>query len=138
LHYSQHTTDIPITDTSLYSLDSTVFIPVSGTSASNPEQSNIAIIGAIAFLHISKLSGSSKFQICLCSLNIQANSIHLVETSDLSNILSKYHKFSDIFSKVKAKISAPHQPYNLKINLEESTQPLVDTIYSLSVFLDTE
>jgi len=125
-------------DTSLYSLDSAVFIPVSGTSVSNSKQFNIAIIGAAAFLHASKLSGSSKFQICFCSLNIQANSIHPAETPDLSNILFKYQKFADIFSKVKAEILAPHQPYNLKINIEESIQPLVDTIYSLSVFSSTE
>jgi len=71
-------------------------------------------------------------------LNIQANSIHLAETPNLSNILSKYHKFANIFSKVKAEVLAPHQPYDLKINLEESAQPLVDTIYSHSVSEDTE
>jgi len=125
-------------DTSLYLLDSAVFIPVSRTSVSNPEQSNIAIIGAVAFLHVLKLPGSSKFQICLCSLNIQANSIYLAETPNLSNILSKYYKFANIFSKVKAEVLAPHQPYDLKINLEESAQPLVDTIYSHLVSSNTE
>jgi len=56
-----------------------------------------------------------------------------VETSDLSNVLSKYHKFTNVFSKAKAKVLTPHHPYDLKINLEEGVQPLISTIYSLLV-----
>jgi len=56
-----------------------------------------------------------------------------VETSDLSNVPSKYHKFTDVFSKAKAKVLTPHHPYDLKINLEEGAQPLISTIYSLLV-----
>jgi len=55
-------------------------------------------------------------------------------TSDLSNVPSKYYKFADIFSQTKAKILPPHRPYDLKINLEEGAQPLVGSIYSLSAF----
>ena len=57
-------------DTSLQSLDSTVSIPASETSVSNSGQSNIAIIGAAAFLHASKLLGSHNFKLCLHSLDI--------------------------------------------------------------------
>jgi len=119
-------------DTSLQSLDSAVSIPASKTSVSNSERSNIAIIGAAVFLHTSKLLGSHNFKLCLCSLDIQANSAKLVETSDLSNVPSKYHEFADIFSKTKAEVLPPHRPYDLKINLEEGAQPPVGPIYSLS------
>jgi len=99
---------------------------------SNSEQPNIAIIGATAFLCTSKLPGSHNFKLCLCSLKIQANSAKLAETSDLSNILSEYHKFADVFSKTKAETLSPHYSYDLKINLEEGAQPPVGPIYSLS------
>ena len=81
-------------DTSLQSLDSTVSISASETSMSNSEWHNITIIGATAFLHTSKLPGSNNFKLCLCSLDIQANSTKLVEAPDLSNVSSEYHEFS--------------------------------------------
>jgi len=99
---------------------------------SNSKQSNVAIIGAAAFLHVSKLPGSHNFKLCLYSLDIQANSSKLAGTSDLSNIPSEYHEFANIFSKTKAETLPPHHPYDLKINLEEGAQPLVGLIYSLS------
>ena len=99
---------------------------------SNSKQPNIAIISAAVFLHVSKLPDSHNFELCLCSLDIQANSAKLAETPDLSNIPSKYHKFADVFSKTKAETLPSHHPYDLKINLEEGAQPLVGPIYSLS------
>jgi len=65
-------------------------------------------------------------------LDIQANSAKLTETPDLSNIPSEYHEFANVFSKTKAEVLAPHHPYDFKINLEESAQPPVGSIYSLS------
>ena len=121
-------------NTPLQSSDSTVSIPTSETSASNSKWPNITIIGAAAFLHASKLPGSHNFKLCLCSSDIQANSAKLVETPDLSNVPSEYHKFANIFSKTKAEVLPPHHPYDLKINLEEDAQPLVGPIYSLSAF----
>ena len=118
-------------DIPLQSLDSTVSISASEISVSNSEQPNIIIIGAIAFLHASKLLGSSNFKLCLYSLNIQTNSAKLAEASNLSNVPSKYHEFADVFSKTKTEVLASHHPYNLKINLEEGAQPLVGPIYSL-------
>ena len=117
-------------DTPLQSSDSVVSIPVYETSVSNFKRPNIAIIGATAFLHALKLPGSHNFKLCLCFLNIQANSAKLAETPNLSNVPSEYHKFADIFSKTKAETLSPHPSYNLKINLEESAQPLVSPIYS--------
>ena len=90
------------------------------------EQPNIAIIGIMAFLYVSKLLG---FELYLCSSNIQANSTKLAETPNLFDIPSKYHKFSNVFSKTKAEVLASYYPYDLQINLEEGAQPLVKPIF---------
>ena len=119
-------------DNLLQSSDTMVSIPASETSVSNSEQPNIVIIGAAAFLHASKLPGSHNFELCLHSLDIQANSAKLVETPDLSNVPSEYHEFANVFSMTKAEILPPHCPYDLKINLEEGAQPPVGPIYFLS------
>ena len=50
----------------------------------------------------------------------------------LSGVPQEYHKFSNIFSGEKANTLAPHQPYNLKINLGEGAKPLHGPIYSFS------
>jgi len=81
----------------------------------------------------SKVLGSHNFKLCLCSSEIQANSAKLAEAFDLSNVPSEYHEFANVFGKTKAKVLAPHHPYDLKINLEEGAQPLVGPIYSLLV-----
>ena len=119
-------------DTPLQSLDSVVSIPASKTSISNSERPNIAIIGAAAFLCVSNLPGSHNFELCLRSLDIQANSAKLAENPNLSNVPSEYHKFANVFSKTKAETLPPHRSYDLKINLEEGVQPPVGPIYSLS------
>ena len=64
------------------------------------------------------------------ALNIQTYSTKLVEASDLSNISSKYHEFTNIFSKTKAEVLTPYHSYDLQINLE-GAQPLVGPIYFL-------
>ena len=76
-------------------------------------------MGAAVFLHVSKLLGSSNFELCLCFLDIQTNSMKFVEAPDLSNVPSKYHEFTNIFSKTKTKVFAFYHLYDLKINLEE-------------------
>jgi len=119
-------------DIPLQSSDSVVSISVSKTFVSNSKRPNITIIGAIAFLHASKLLGSSNFELCLHSLNIWANSTKIAKNSDLFNVPSKYYKFADVFSKTKAEVLTSHCSYDLKINLEEGTQPPVSSIYSLS------
>ena len=101
---------------------------------STSKQPNITIIGAAAFLQGLKLPGSHNFELCLHSLDIQANSVKLAEASDFSNVPSKYYEFTDIFSKTKAEVLAPHHYYDLQINLKEGAQPPVSPIYSLSAF----
>jgi len=81
-------------------------------------------------LHTLKLLDFHNFE--LHSSDIQANSAKLAETSDLSNVPSKYHKFANVFSQTKAETLPPHRLYDLKINLEEGAQPPVGPIYFLS------
>ena len=57
-------------------------------------------------------------------MDIQANFTKLAETSDLSNVSSKYYKFADVFSKTKAEVLTPHHSYNLQINLEDVQLPI--------------
>src|SRR6266436_4977703 len=49
----------------------------------------------------------------------------------LSGVPKEYHEFRNVFSGEKANALAPHQPYNLQINLEEGTKPFHRPIYSL-------
>ena len=51
---------------------------------------------------------------------------------DLSMLPEEYHNFVDVFSKSKAGKLADHQPYDLKITLDEGTVPPFGPIYSLS------
>jgi len=105
----------------------------SETSLSNPKRPHITIISAPALLWASWLSGSKIFALQFCS-TIQAKSTAISEKIDLSSILEEYHKYADVFSKSKAETLAPHRPYDLWIDLEKDSHPLVGTIYSLSKF----
>jgi len=70
-----------------------------------------------------KLPSSSNFELCLHSSDIQANFAKLAEVPNLSNILSEYYKFANVFSKTKAEVLTYH-PYDLQINLEEDNQAM--------------
>ena len=50
----------------------------------------------------------------------------------LNRVPQEYHNFRDVFSGKKANTLAPHQPYDLKIDLEEGTKPFHGLIYFLS------
>jgi len=105
----------------------------SETFLSNPKQSHIAIISAPALLWALHLSGSKTFSLQFRS-TIQAKSTTISEKIDLSAILEEYHKYADVFSKSKVETLTPHHSYNLRIDLEKDSHPLVGTIYSLSKF----
>ena len=49
----------------------------------------------------------------------------------LNGVPQEYHDLHDMFSGEKANTLAPHQPYDLKIDLEEGTKPFHGLIYSL-------
>jgi len=65
---------------------------------------------------------------------MQAKSTTISEKIDLSSIPEEYHEYANVFSKSKAETLAPHCPYDLQIDLEKDSHPLVGTIYSLSKF----
>ena len=110
-----------------------VFISILEISIFISEQSNIAIIGAIAFLYTLKLLSFSKFQPYLHFSDIQTNFTKLAKTLNLYNVSSEYYKFVNVFSKTKVEILTSYYSYNLQINLEEETQSLVGFIYFLLV-----
>ena len=83
---------------------------------------SVALIGTAPFMQLCKLQGMQTFCIHLSDISISANSASISkEALDLSNIPEEYHDFANVFSKAKAEKLALHQPYDLKINLEEGT-----------------
>ena len=51
---------------------------------------------------------------------------------NMTGVPPDYHEFTNVFSKTHASATALHQPYDLKIELEEGTSPPFGPIYSLS------
>jgi hypothetical protein len=55
-----------------------------------------------------------------------------LQDDKIKKVPEVYRDFTDIFSKAKVNILAPHQPCNLKISMEDGTELLYGDIYSLS------
>ena len=83
-------------------------------------------VGAQAFHMLLKLPDTQVFKLCLLDVDIHA---HLAQATSskpynpLQGVSKKYHIFSDVFSKSKVQVLSKCQPYDLKINLEESAIP---------------
>jgi len=105
----------------------------SKTSLFNSKRPHITIISVPALLQVSWLSGSKIFALQFCS-TVQAKSTAISEKINLSFIPEEYHEYTDVFSKSKAETLTPYHPYDLWIDLEKDSHPLVETIYSLSKF----
>jgi len=105
----------------------------SETPLSNPKRPHIVIINVPALLWASCFLGSKTFSLQFPS-TIQAKSTTISKKIDLSAIPEEYHEYADVFSKSKAETLALHRPYDLRIDLEKDSHPLVGTIYSLSKF----
>jgi len=65
---------------------------------------------------------------------MQAKSTTISKKIDLSSVPEEYHEYTDVFSKSKTETLTPYCPYDLWIELENDSHPLVGTIYSLSKF----
>ena len=80
-----------------------------------------------------RLEGSVQFSM---QLHPKESDLHSTSTTsvpaDLSGVPLEYHNFTDVFSKSKASMLAPHCKHNLKIELEEGASPPLGTPYSLS------
>ena len=91
------------------------------------------IISAPALLQALQLSGSKIFALQFYS-TVQAKSTTISKKINLSSIPEEYHEYADVFSKSKAETLAPYHSYDLQIDLEKNSHPLVWTIYFLSKF----
>ena len=90
---------------------------------------NISIINTATFAHLSTLEDTETFQLLVSSDKIDDSNR---SPNDLTDVPPEYHDFLDVFNKAHTSTLAPHQPYNLKLNLEEGTSPPFGLIYSLS------
>ena len=63
------------------------------------------------------------------SINRMTSSMAL---PDMTEVPAKYHDFADVFSDLLSEGIPEHRLYNLKINIEEGSSPLLGPIYSLS------
>ena len=85
----------------------------------------------MAYVRICKLEGSIQFSIQLQpDSTLQAASADAVP--NLSTVPEEYRDFTNVFSKAKASVLAPHWEYDLKIELEEGANLLPGRLYSLS------
>ncbi len=50
----------------------------------------------------------------------------------MTDVPAEYHDFADVFSDLLSEKLPEHRPYDLNINIEEGTSPLLGPIYSLS------
>ena len=95
----------------------------------------ISFVNTAAFQHACKLEGSIPFSLSLSSMSTWAAAISNGipnDPVDLTRVPLEYHNYADIFSKKKANTLAPHQPFDLKIKLEEGIEPPIGRPYFLS------
>ena len=87
----------------------------------------VSFINATAFARLSKMDNTQVYQLFLSNKSAPDNA-----PVNMMGVPLDYHDFTDIFSKTRACTPAPHQPYDLKIELEEGTSPPFGPIYPLS------
>ena len=73
------------------------------------------------------MSESTTFYLILYSTNFTRRAARIMnDLVNLSAISTEYHKFVDIFNKVKAETLALHHLYNLQIKLEDEKNHLLE------------
>ena len=90
----------------------------------------ILFVNVIAYHWACQLPGSISFQLVQPSAMLCTSTVS--DMPDLSTVPTQYHDFANVFSKLKADSLLPHHLYDLKIPLEEGSQPPLGPIYSLS------
>ncbi len=90
----------------------------------------ISIISVAAFVQACAEDGAQQYtlQPSAPSISGMAGSAAL---PDMTDVPAEYHDFADVFSDSLSKKLPKHRPYDLKINIEEGTSPLLGPIYSL-------
>ena len=107
--------------------------PASVPPVAPMETPRVAFINANAYIRASRLEGSETFRLDITSPAMSARSATTsAPPVDLSSVPEDYHEFADVFNKAKSDRLPPHRPYDLKINLEDGTEPTIGPIYSLS------
>ena len=97
---------------------------------SMPSLPSISFVNAIAYHQACQLPGLISFQLVQPSAMLCTSMVS--DMPNLSTVPTQYHSFANVFSKSKANSLLPHRPYDLKIPLEEGSQPPLGPIYSLS------
>ena len=93
----------------------------------------VALINAAMFAWACKMDSSVTFQLNIALSNVKGCTANLdPESVDMENIPEAYWDFSNVFSKAKADTLATHQPYNLKLVLEDGATTPQHLVYSLS------
>ena len=87
----------------------------------------VSFVNTAAFARLSKMDDNQLYQLFLSNKTAPNDA-----PVNMTGIPPDYHEFIDVFSKTHTSAPAPHQPYDLKIELEEGTSPLFGPIYSLS------
>jgi len=101
-------------------------IDISTMTSDTPK---ISVINTATFACLSTLEDTETFQLLVSSDKLNDSDRSLI---DLTDVPPEYHNFSDVFNNAHASTLAPHQPYDLKLDLEEGTNPPFGPIYSLS------
>ena len=104
------------------------------TTLTSAPKINISLVDAATYSKDWHYPGTQEFCLHLISNDISACALSMPDLPpvEMSNILEEYHKFMDVFDKAKANMVAQHRPYNLKIDLEGDSIPLLGQIYSMS------
>ena len=97
---------------------------------STPSLPSILFVNMIAYHWACQLPGLISFQLVQPSAMLRMSAVS--DMPNLSTVPTQYHNFANVFSKSKANSLPPHHPYDLKIPLEEGSQPPLGPIYSLS------
>ena len=105
--------------------------PVPLTSVPSSPAPKIALVNAAAFARASKLADVQIFKLFIATATLANSKPTLV---NMSNVPAKYHDFKDVFNEAHADTLPAHQPYDLRIELEEGTTPPFGPIYSLSPY----
>ena len=117
------------TNTSTWSVSDSVLL--GNSSSSSSLLPSVSFINVAAYACLACLPGSTVFTVTrsasdsttVCGFSAKAEPV---------NIPEEYHKFQDIFSKMKARNLVPYCPYDLKIDLEENAEPPLRWMYLLS------
>jgi len=92
----------------------------------------VSFINAAAYACLAPVKGNTIFMISISNSDSATGFAANTDPVDVSGILEEYHEFGDVFSKSQASMLSPHQPYNLKIDLDKGTEPPIGRMYSLS------